>query len=169
MESAMSVATTDHLCKDAGMDGLASLSEKSLLQIDVTGPTIRCRLLDSTRAYALAKLRDAGDLCLLSCRHAERIVELLIQAEEDWDEISTPEWVALDRDLTTDFHKNLHLDVQSKELQNADLQFGRLSGRGSDDRGLWTAVWGAIASRKRTRDCYPGIAYRRYGRHGGSV
>jgi hypothetical protein len=29
----------------------------------------------------------------------------------------------------------------------------------SDDRGLWTTAWRAIASRKRTRNRYPGIAY----------
>jgi hypothetical protein len=50
-------------------------------------------------------------------------------------------------------------DVQSKEQKNEDLQFGPLSYSASDDRDLWITAWRGIASRKRTVDRYPDIAY----------
>lgn len=108
MESAIAVGTSDGIAKNMVMDGIASLAEKSLLQVDVSGPAVRCRLLDSTRAYAFGKLRDSGDLAVISSRHAERVVELLTQAEGNWDDMSTPDWVALYGPMIDDIRAALH-------------------------------------------------------------
>ncbi len=94
-ESAAAVAMGAGLSGNAVMDCVASLSDKSLVQIDATGQVVTCRLLDSTRAYALFKLQEAGQFRDVSRRHAERVVDVLTQAEMDWDEMDASTWVAL--------------------------------------------------------------------------
>jgi len=93
IESAQAVAAAVGLNDGMVMEGLAGLSEKSLLKIDATDHILECRLLDSTRAYAYGKLRDSGDLQTVLSRHAERLLEFLTKAERDWDELSTPIWL----------------------------------------------------------------------------
>ena len=70
VESALAVVAVAGLGDDAIMNGLESLSDKSLLKFETTGLTIKCRLLDSTRAFAYGKLREAGELHVLSRSHA---------------------------------------------------------------------------------------------------
>jgi hypothetical protein len=51
-------------------DAIAGLIAKSLASTDLSGPLPRYRLLDATRTYAAAKLRDTGEDELLRRRHA---------------------------------------------------------------------------------------------------
>ena len=52
-------------------DGLANLVVKSLVAADVGGSLTRYRLLETTRAYALEKLAESGELDAVARRHAE--------------------------------------------------------------------------------------------------
>lgn len=64
---------------------LGSLVEKSLVSVDTRGSEAhRYRLLDTTRAYAHAKLSDAGEVQALARLHAEHVCSML-ERERDPD------------------------------------------------------------------------------------
>jgi predicted ATPase/DNA-binding winged helix-turn-helix (wHTH) protein len=67
---AQHVLADDALDEWAVLDHLAVLVDKSLLVVDDSEPP-RYRLLESTRAYALEKLREAGETDDLLRRHAQ--------------------------------------------------------------------------------------------------
>jgi predicted ATPase/DNA-binding winged helix-turn-helix (wHTH) protein len=56
------------------------LATKSLVVADVGSPSLRFRLLDTTRAYALEKVREKDELGPLARRHARYFLELLAAA-----------------------------------------------------------------------------------------
>src|SRR3954470_24733554 len=93
LDSAVAVAGGDDLPCDV-IDGVANLLAKSLVAVDVGGPVVRYRLLDTTRAYALRKLREAGELEPLARRHAEHYRNLFERAEAEWETRPTDEWIA---------------------------------------------------------------------------
>ena len=93
--------------EDAILAGIESLAAKSLLKIDAGGAQVKCRLLDSTRAFALGKLREAGELPLYSRLHAEQLVRLLTAAEADWDEMNAGDWLALYQPMVDDIRAAL--------------------------------------------------------------
>jgi predicted ATPase len=70
-------------------EGVANLVAKSLVTADVSGPIVHYRLLDTTRAYALQKLRESGELERLTRRHAEHYRDLFERAEAEWETKST--------------------------------------------------------------------------------
>ena len=72
---------------------MANLVAKSLVSADVSGVAVRYRLLDTTRAYALQKLAESGELEAVQRRHAEHHRDLLERAEAEW-EAPTAEWLA---------------------------------------------------------------------------
>ena len=76
-EAALDVVTRD---LDAGevTETLATLVEKSLVTAD-RAPTIRYRLLDTTRAYAWQKLVDGGEHLRTARRHCEYLAQVLEQ------------------------------------------------------------------------------------------
>jgi predicted ATPase/DNA-binding winged helix-turn-helix (wHTH) protein len=79
--------------------GLGSLVAKSLLTAEVSGAGLRYRLLDSTRRYALSRLRQdpvEGDVRL---RHAEHVLAVFEQSERQWERHETDGWTGryLDR------------------------------------------------------------------------
>jgi predicted ATPase/DNA-binding winged helix-turn-helix (wHTH) protein len=74
-------------------DGIAELIAKSLATADVGGPVTFYRLLNTTRAYALDKLREAGEIEAASRRHAEYYRELFKRAEAEWESRPTADWL----------------------------------------------------------------------------
>ena len=76
------------------VESLANLVAKSLVSANVSGALAQYRLLDTTRAYALQKLAESGELEALERRHAERHRNLLEQAEAEWETQPTAEWPA---------------------------------------------------------------------------
>jgi len=64
-------------------DSLTDLVVKSLVAADFQAGDDHYRLLDTTRAYALEKLRGAGEHLDAARRHAEYFREALIQAESN--------------------------------------------------------------------------------------
>jgi predicted ATPase/DNA-binding winged helix-turn-helix (wHTH) protein len=94
LESAAAVAGGVDIAAPEVVDAVANLVAKSLISADVGGPTVRYRLLDTTRAYALQKLRESCELEGLTRRHAEHYRELLERAEAEWPTEVTTEWLA---------------------------------------------------------------------------
>ncbi|MFO1068397.1 MAG: winged helix-turn-helix domain-containing protein [Geminicoccaceae bacterium] len=81
----------------AGADvvgGIADLVAKSLVVADVEGRTPHYRLLESTRAYALEKLREAGETEAVQRRHAACFQALVERAEAEWESRPTAAWLA---------------------------------------------------------------------------
>ena len=63
------------------VESISDLVAKSLLTADTTGAQVRYRLLDTTRAYALDKLKESGAFDRLSRLHAEYYCDHLEQSE----------------------------------------------------------------------------------------
>src|SRR5258708_15970180 len=73
-------------------DSLAGLVVKSLFAADFQAGDDHYRLLDTTRAYALEKLRGAGEHREAARRHAEYFREALIQAEAENNSLPQADW-----------------------------------------------------------------------------
>ncbi|PSO31742.1 transcriptional regulator [Bradyrhizobium sp. MOS002] len=72
--------------------GLGSLVAKSLLSAESDGPSLRYRLLDSTRRYA-AERREIDRACHQALRHhAERVLALFEQSEDEWNWREPADW-----------------------------------------------------------------------------
>jgi predicted ATPase/DNA-binding winged helix-turn-helix (wHTH) protein len=75
-------------------DTLAQLSAKSLLTMDTNAEVVSYRLLETTRAYCVERLRISGEDQAVRCRHAEHICAVLEQAEREWSQRPAREWGA---------------------------------------------------------------------------
>ena len=87
------VADTDTAASDV-VHHLANLVLKSLVVADTGGSLTRYRLLETTRAYALEKLAQNGELDAVARRHAEFYRDLFERAETEWETRPTAEWLA---------------------------------------------------------------------------
>ena len=74
------------------IDRLADLVAKSLVVADLGGAEPRFRLLETTRAYMIEKLRETGEQEIQVRRHAEYLRGVMQKAEEEWETRSTLEW-----------------------------------------------------------------------------
>lgn len=77
LDSAQAVATDDRGTSSDMAEVVASLVSKSLINADVTTGIGHYRLLDTTRAYALRKLAESGELDPTARQHATYIQHLL--------------------------------------------------------------------------------------------
>lgn len=101
----------DALADWAAIDTLGALVDKSLVQVAGPGSTapMRYRMLESTRLFALAQLRSAGELEACQREHAAAMVDLALV----WNESA---WAARDADWVADVEPeldNLHAALQS--------------------------------------------------------
>ncbi|WP_213772720.1 winged helix-turn-helix domain-containing protein [Bradyrhizobium sp. dw_78] len=77
LDAALAVAAdTDWIASDIA-DRIASLVTKSLIATDVGSGTVRFRLFEITRVYALSKLEQSGERNAVSRRHAKYYRDLL--------------------------------------------------------------------------------------------
>jgi predicted ATPase/class 3 adenylate cyclase len=74
IEGVSAVASGDDLDEFDVFDLLASLASKSLVIVEPEADSLRYRLLESTKAYALEKLSHAGERDLLAARHLRFLV-----------------------------------------------------------------------------------------------
>lgn len=74
---------------------LARLVAKSLVLADIRSESPHYRLLDTTRVYALEKLRAAGEYPGAACRQATYYTRLLASAEADSEVRPQAEWLAM--------------------------------------------------------------------------
>jgi predicted ATPase/DNA-binding winged helix-turn-helix (wHTH) protein len=93
LDSAQAVAGNDGAASGI-IDGVASLVAKSLVSADVSGAVVYYRLLDTTRAYALHKLTESGELGAFLRRHAEYNLDLFARAETEWEAQPSAQWLA---------------------------------------------------------------------------
>lgn len=92
VEDAVFVAEAAGLTPIDVATGLGSLVAKSLLSAQARGASLRYRLLDSTRRYA-AERRQGDPACGGALRrHAERMVTLFEQSEEEWHWREPADW-----------------------------------------------------------------------------
>jgi predicted ATPase/DNA-binding winged helix-turn-helix (wHTH) protein len=78
IEEASTVAASGEIAALDVVRCLASLVAKSLVALDVGGPVRRHRLFETTRAYAMEKLTESGELEIVSMRLAERFCQKLV-------------------------------------------------------------------------------------------
>jgi predicted ATPase len=93
LDSASVVAADLDIDASSVVDCVANLVEKSLLTADLSGANVHYRLLDTTRAYALQKLRENHEFEPLARRHAEYYRTLFERAEIE-RENDPSEWLA---------------------------------------------------------------------------
>jgi predicted ATPase len=92
-EAASSVAASAEIAASEVVRGLANLVTKSLVTSDVGSATAHYRLLETTRAYALEKLTESGELDQVARRHAEYWRGLFERAATERRTHPTTEWI----------------------------------------------------------------------------
>ncbi len=75
------------------IEGLAELTAKSLINVDVSQQPARYRMLFITRDYALQKLGDSGERVEISRRHAQAYLDLLTTSDEADKHLHAPNWI----------------------------------------------------------------------------
>lgn len=78
----------------AAIDVLARLARRSLVNAAPTDGGLRYRLLETTRAYALDKLDEAGETAITQRRHAAYFRDLFADAYVRWFRLSDAAWRA---------------------------------------------------------------------------
>ena len=84
------------------LDTLAQLAAKSLLAMDADADVVTYRLLETTRAYCLERLRVSGEDQAVRYRHAEHVCAVLEQAASEWSQRPAREWGAAYRHVVDD-------------------------------------------------------------------
>ncbi|MBS9476951.1 ATP-binding protein [Ancylobacter radicis] len=92
LEAAARVASFDEPSWDT-IENLTNLVAKSLVSADFSQAVPRYRLLETTRAYALDKLRVRGEVGRLRRRHALYMKEAMQLAESEWARVPATAWV----------------------------------------------------------------------------
>jgi predicted ATPase/DNA-binding winged helix-turn-helix (wHTH) protein len=77
------------------VDDVANLVGKSLVAADPRGEVARYRLLDTTRLYALEKLKSSGEYQQVARAHAEYYRAVCAQAEAESESRPQAEWLAI--------------------------------------------------------------------------
>jgi predicted ATPase/DNA-binding winged helix-turn-helix (wHTH) protein len=92
LDAAVAVAEGGRVA--AVVDCIADLVAKSLVSVEVGEGFVRYRLLDTTRAYALGKLRETGEYGDAAQRHARHCIALFGYAGTHWDSRPEAAWLA---------------------------------------------------------------------------
>ena len=77
------------------LDGLAALTERSLLQVVPDSDPTRYRMLETIREYGLEKLLEAGELDTARTAHARYFADLAARAEPQLRRAGQQRWFAL--------------------------------------------------------------------------
>jgi predicted ATPase/DNA-binding winged helix-turn-helix (wHTH) protein len=84
LEAVAAVASCEQFDEHAVTDLFLQLVSRSLVVAETREATGRYRLLETTRAFALEKLREAGELAAIQRRHAEYFCRLFERAPDDY-------------------------------------------------------------------------------------
>jgi predicted ATPase len=93
LEAAGAVVSGDDFPAMDVIDIVSNLVTKSLVTAAVPDSTEGYRLLETTRSYALVKLRASGELEVLSRRHAEHYNALFRRADAEWNIQPSEVWL----------------------------------------------------------------------------
>ena len=94
LQAASAVAADDEVAASDVIGCVMNLVTKSLVTATDSGAMVRYRLLETTRAYALEKLIQAGEFDATAQRHAKRYLELFERAAAEAEMRPTDEWLA---------------------------------------------------------------------------
>jgi predicted ATPase/DNA-binding winged helix-turn-helix (wHTH) protein len=94
LDAAIGLCATDPVDAGVVVDAVANLVAKSMLSADVGGAVVTYRLLDTTKAYALDKLDQRGEMDAMRRRHAEFYRALLAGAALEWGRLTGDNWLA---------------------------------------------------------------------------
>ena len=95
LEAAASVASDEAIDEFTVSDLLGQLVARSLVTADTNDVGARYRLLETTRAYAMEKLAEAGETDAIKRRHAEHFRDRFEHAYYDWLRMSDAHWHAI--------------------------------------------------------------------------
>src|SRR4029453_9063083 len=95
LEAASAVATAGDVDSVIVVESIMNLRATSPVVVDIAGAVPRYRLLETTRAYALEKLTQGGELDHVARRHAEYFRDLFEQAASEWHMRSPTDWLAI--------------------------------------------------------------------------
>jgi len=95
LEAAASVVSDERIDQYSVLDLLSQLVERSLVVADTSDAGGRYRLLETTRAYALEKLTEAGEVDVIKRRHAQYFRSLFENAPDDWLRMPDADWYAI--------------------------------------------------------------------------
>ncbi|SNS95365.1 ATP-binding protein [Pseudomonas segetis] len=93
LESAGAVIAAADIAPDQIALSINQLVAKSLMQVEIVDDHVFYRLFDTTRNYALEKLRQAGELPETQRRLAEHYCTLLSHAQSEWGRIPRQFWL----------------------------------------------------------------------------
>ena len=120
LDDAAELAADAAIPKGELVNLVAELIDKSLVVVEQTASEPRLRLLDTTRAYALQKLADAGECEPLARRHAEFCRDLFEKAETESEARPAAEWLV---DYAQEID-NLRASLDWAFLPNGDPRVG---------------------------------------------
>src|SRR5882757_6555437 len=92
LEAASAILSDTEVAASDVIERVACLIEKSLLSARTSGAVAHYRMLDTTRAYALERLAERGELERFARRHAQYHLAVLNRATEEWRTRSLAEW-----------------------------------------------------------------------------
>jgi predicted ATPase/class 3 adenylate cyclase len=95
LDAATAMVSDDTIDEFEAIDLLAQLVARSLVATDTDERGTRYRLLETTRAYALEKLTEAGETATIAGRHAAIFRDLFEFAYEDRNALSDVDWCAV--------------------------------------------------------------------------
>lgn len=121
---ALEAATS--VCQDPGeaeqdlLDQLSNLADKSLLAIDTSHEVVRYALLETTKAYALDRLRTSGEYETIAARRASALRDLFAAARDQWTLEASQAWLQTHRHWLGDVRASLDWAL----AEDRDIELG---------------------------------------------
>jgi predicted ATPase len=92
LEAAAAILSDTEVTSSDVIERVAGLVEKSLLSVRTSGALAYYRMLETTRAYALERLGECGELERFARRHALYHLDVLSRATAEWRARPVAEW-----------------------------------------------------------------------------
>ena len=118
--AASGVASCDRLGRDDVVQAVLGLATKSLISVDTTSEPVKYRLLDTTRAFAVRKLREAEPVDPVFRRHALEMQRTLTAADAGLDSMVRGPWLSVYGGQIEDIRAALNWCFS----ESGDLQLG---------------------------------------------
>ncbi len=120
LEAARSVAAETPVEHGQVAEVVSSLVAKSLVATEIGPTSVRCRLLDTTRAYALDRLIRSGEAAAVALRHATYYRELFERTDSTASRLSKPKGAAVHREHVSNVRAALEWSFSAE----GDLEVG---------------------------------------------
>jgi predicted ATPase/DNA-binding winged helix-turn-helix (wHTH) protein len=95
MEAAIALGSGAEKTAADIVDTITGLIEKSLVSTDLSGNVVHYRLLSTTRAYALEKLKLSGESDSIARCHAAYFRQFARRAEAEWETLPAARWLPI--------------------------------------------------------------------------